>query len=250
MSETKKLKGKFFITATLVCDTGLHIGGNKDSYNIGDVDNPVIKDALTNMPYIPGSSLKGKMRSLLEELKGVSGSEPCKCSSSSCPVCVLFGPHGEDKKIKPHLIVRDAKVVEDEYLKKKEYVEIKMENTIDRWSGTSSNLRDQERVIPGTKFETEFIISVWEGEEIGGDKRKNEEFLIHNFFKAMKQLEDDYLGGSGTRGYGKVHFENIQVSWRPAASYETGEKQGGTVSAKNLSEAEAKSSEMIKLVNA
>ena len=61
-----KLKEIKEITATIEIVTGLHIGGNNDEIKIGGIDNPVIKNPLTNEPYIPGSSLKGKIRSLIE----------------------------------------------------------------------------------------------------------------------------------------------------------------------------------------
>ena len=53
--------------------SGLHIGSGNAEMHIGGTDNPVIKNPVTNQPYIPGSSLKGKMRSLLEWRAGVVG---------------------------------------------------------------------------------------------------------------------------------------------------------------------------------
>ena len=63
--EELRLQGKYIIQGKIKVLTGLHIGGPTTGLNIGGVDNIVIKDA-KGKPYIPGSSLKGKMRSLLE----------------------------------------------------------------------------------------------------------------------------------------------------------------------------------------
>lgn len=59
-------QGKFIISGILECVTGTRIGGTQEKFEIGGIDNPVIKDPLTDLPYIPGSSLKGKLRHLLE----------------------------------------------------------------------------------------------------------------------------------------------------------------------------------------
>jgi CRISPR-associated protein Csm3 len=64
----KPLLGKISIKSTLLVETGLHIGGGGETLDIGGVDKPVIRDPLSNQPYLPGSSLKGKMRSILERL--------------------------------------------------------------------------------------------------------------------------------------------------------------------------------------
>ncbi len=67
----ERLVKKIRISTTLELLTGLHVGGNSDNVEIGGIDNPVIKvSTKDNQPYIPGSSLKGKMRCLLEQVEG------------------------------------------------------------------------------------------------------------------------------------------------------------------------------------
>lgn len=65
-----KLRGRVILTGRIRALTGLHIGGSPGALAIGNVDMPVIRDAVTGRPYIPGSSLKGKMRSLAEKITG------------------------------------------------------------------------------------------------------------------------------------------------------------------------------------
>ena len=66
-----KLVRIYTITGTIETVTGLHIGAGKDSIEIGGMDNPVIKHPHTGEHYIPGSSLKGKVRSLRSEERRV-----------------------------------------------------------------------------------------------------------------------------------------------------------------------------------
>jgi CRISPR-associated protein Csm3 len=66
-----KLIGKLILEGDLDCQTGLHIGAGKGSLEIGGADNPVVKDAF-GLPYIPGSSLRGKLRSMLEQATGMA----------------------------------------------------------------------------------------------------------------------------------------------------------------------------------
>jgi len=256
-----KLLGKFVVNAKLEIVTGLHIGTAKDTIKIGDIDNPVIKD-INGIPYIPGSSLKGKMRSLMEFYHGkltpdlviyVKKKEKNQgenirmhmCDEKDCPVCNLFGRnHGEhefvnnedekkesnsiddEKKesnnrkkkfsniIPTRLIVRDAHLIVDDNTKDyTEYTEVKFENNIDRIT-SAANPRQTERVPVGTKFGVEFIVNRFmvEGED---DKEK----YLNELIKAMRLLEDDYLGGQGSRGYGKVKFKNIKIEYRDVKYY-------------------------------
>jgi len=193
----KQLVKKIKITSTLELISGLHIGGNKENVEIGGIDNPVIKVATKkNQPYIPGSSLKGKMRCLLEQMHG-------KELGKSEEVNNLFG-FTDDKSISK-LIVRDS-YLSDESLKKFEesegldmpYTENKFENVIDRVKGTAENPRQTERIPAGVFFNVEFIINLWTGD--------NKEEFIDLLETGIKALENDYLGGSGTRGYGQVRF--------------------------------------------
>ena len=73
LTHIRKLEG------TITLKTGLHIGAGDTEMRIGGTDNPVVKNPLDNRPYIPGSSLKGKIRSLLEwqlGLVNISGKSP------------------------------------------------------------------------------------------------------------------------------------------------------------------------------
>jgi len=205
----KTLIKKVKISTTLTLETGLHIGGSKDNVEIGGIDNPVIKIATRkNQPYIPGSSLKGKIRSLLEQISGaeLSGDEE---------VNSLFGfTKGNSNSQGSKIIVRDSYLSENsiELLKNASdnldmpYTENKFENTIDRVKGVTKQggIRQTERIPAGVSFDVEFIINVWDNEE---DGVKSIEMLK----KGIYALENDYLGGSGSRGYGQVRFSELKM---------------------------------------
>lgn len=194
----QKLLKKIVINTRIEVLTGLHIGGSDDSVEIGGIDNPVIKIATKKgQPYIPGSSLKGKIRSLLEQIAGsakVGGNER---------INNLFGYSADNLPSK--IIVRDAYLdaISAEELEKNDlldmpYTENKWENTIDRVRGIAEHPRQAERVPVGAKFNAQFILNIWkEGEEAD---------LLGLLKKGMKALEADYLGGSGSRGYGQIKF--------------------------------------------
>ncbi|MGC9770983.1 type III-A CRISPR-associated RAMP protein Csm3 [Fervidobacterium islandicum] len=217
----KKFLAKYIINAEIHVLTGLHIGANKDSLEIGGLDNPVIKDA-KGRPYIPGSSLKGKMRVLSEfyHEKVRNDGEVHKCTDENCPVCGLFGTsvdvksNDENVFSRTRLIVRDAYLVESsleelsDFLETK-YTEVKYENSINRVT-SMANPRPQERVPAGAIFEVEFVVDQYEND---GNK------FVKELLLAMKLLEDDYLGGSGSRGYGKIKFKNIRVVKRDKTFY-------------------------------
>ena len=213
---------------TLVCKTGLRIGGSREDIEIGGLDNPIIRDPVTKLPYIPGSSLKGKLRSSLEYKYGkvaIDGS-PCGCAQADCPVCKLFGPHigglpredrreaeGRSQKLGPtRIVMRDAPLTNDskEELETKlesgsQYTEIKQEVSIDRRTGTASRAgpRPMERVPAGTKFSLNIALRIFE------DDNKDE--LIKHVRESLDLMQQDYLGGSGTRGYGWVQIEDLKV---------------------------------------
>ena len=198
-------KIKFQTSITLL--TGLHIGGSSDNVEIGGIDNPVIKLATKeNQPYIPGSSLKGKMRCLLEQ---AAGSPNVGLDEK---VNNLFGI-SENAKLnikdnKPSkLIVRDAMLTEESKTfllgcdnLDMPYTENKWENVIDRTKGVAEHPRQSERVPGGAVFDAEFILNIWDD-----DKEEGKE-LIELFEKGIRLLENDYLGGSGSRGYGQIKF--------------------------------------------
>ena len=198
----KQLVKKVKINTTIELLTGLHIGGSSDNVEIGGIDNPVIKIATKrNQPYIPGSSLKGKMRCLLEQIAGsarVGGSDE---------INNLFGYSQTNQPSK--IIVRDAMLNEQSAKTLEEcdeldmpYTENKYENTIDRVKGTASNPRQTERIPAGAKFDVEFVINVWDDDKA--------EDLVNLVKKGINALENDYLGGSGSRGYGQIKFADLK----------------------------------------
>lgn len=213
------------IQGKIRCDTGLRIGGSKDTIEIGGLDNPIIRHPITDFPYIPGSSLKGKMRSLLEAVHGrrrwdnrerrlmpAFGKEPCGCGD--CMVCKIFGPHRNTRhSLGPtRLLVRDAKLTEQwedklevaQIEKGLFYSEIKTENTIDRKSSTAYNPRPYERVPEGTEFQLDLSIRIYD--------RDRKEESIQFVKQGLNLLENDYLGSSGSRGYGKISFHDLTFS--------------------------------------
>lgn len=228
-----KLLGKVIIKSNIYVKTGIRIGGPTEGLKIGGIDNPVIRDAY-GKPYIPGSSLKGKLRSLTEIKEGKpfdnkSGIHACKSLDDykQCVVCKIYGIMGlTSDGITPlltRLIVRDTyldeKSITEEMRDNLEFpwTEIKTEINIDRRTGTVSRvggLRNPERVPAGVRFkDCEMIFNIYEE----GDKD-----LLKKLFEAMLWLEDDYLGGMGSRGYGKVEFKDIEVYWNKASDYENG----------------------------
>ncbi len=204
------------IIGKILLKTGLHIGGGSETIQIGGMDNPVIKDPLSNYPYIPGSSLKGKMRSLLEwkyceaheHMKPGNGKSGNPCDCASCDICKMFGVSGaEDNWQGPsRIIVRDAHLTEQsrralDQMKQEKgliYVEEKYENSIDRLKGTAKNPRPSERVPAGIDFDFEVVLRVFEGDD--------EEAMMEKIKEALRLVQADALGGSGSRGYGKVEF--------------------------------------------
>jgi len=209
-----KLTGKIVIKGQILAVTGLHIGGNKNTKRIGELDNPVIKDA-SGKPYIPGSSIKGKLRSMLaktegsvciteKEFKELKISNPkLTCDEKIQYLLDIFGSSGDNDKGNPsRLIVRDAVLIDNslakaEYLDS-DYTQYKWENTVNRVTGTAKDPRQQERVPAGAKFRFELILDCYES-----DKTLD---YIKKVLHAMELLEKDYIGGSGSRGYGQIKF--------------------------------------------
>lgn len=232
--EQYQLKGKVILTGKIKIITGLAIGGSKTSLDIGGVDNPVIKDS-KGIPYIPGSTIKGKLRSLLEQSYYPLRTEDKNDGNG------LFHPklivhQFEDGTIDDIIkifglpevsepgrgIFRDSCMDVEHFEVNKElifknleldYTEDKIENTVDRISARA-NPRHLERVPTGTQFDIEIILDLFS---------ENDKELIEVLFQGLKLLEDDYLGGSGSRGSGKIRFENMNVTLRDS-SYYTHEK--------------------------
>jgi CRISPR-associated protein Csm3 len=207
------------ISGQIVVKTGLHIGAGSDKVEIGGMDNPVIRNPLTREPYIPGSSLKGKMRSLLEwKLDKVQnkGGNPCSCGRTDCPVCRVFGSANnsrgkgeEDQNGPTRLIVRDAFLSEEDREKMnngKAIIEEKYENSLNRITARA-NPRPIERVVPGVKFDFEMIYRIIDTNDGGKTDETNFNRVV---LEALKLLKNDYLGGGGTRGNGRIDFINVK----------------------------------------
>ncbi|WP_322807039.1 type III-A CRISPR-associated RAMP protein Csm3 [Thermanaerothrix sp.] len=229
-----QLKGRVFITFNIKAVTGLHIGGTESGIEIGGVDKTVIRDPLTNRPYIPGSSLKGKVRSLLEKYKGLRQNQRIgqgyihSCDDPeeypNCDVCQVFGVPGERDFATPtRLVVRDVMMTE-ESAKDLEvsgrtdlpYTEVKTEVSIDRVT-SAANPRQMERVPAGTVFGlAEMVYSLYDGD--GCNVQKDIERL-RTLVEGLQLLEDDYLGGLGSRGSGKVKLQDINVTLRVGEKY-------------------------------
>lgn len=200
--------------------SGLHIGAGKEALEIGGLDNAVIKNPKTRAPYIPGSSLKGKMRFLTEwKLAKIQNEKPHSCPDSGCPVCRIFGTleKSESPRGTTRLIVRDANIAGE--FNPETMLEIKYSTAIDRMTGTakSGSLRNQERVVPGVRFAFEIVYRVFDLEDSG--KADYDNFKI--VAEALKLVENDTLGGSGSRGCGQVAFKGITVvGGKVAGTYE------------------------------
>lgn len=269
----KPLLGKMSIKSELIVETGLHIGGGGENLDIGGVDKPVIRDPLSNQPYLPGSSLKGKMRSILERLHqkplnrsgaGVSRYESDDLldgytavdkdndlkfipyeGARTCAISRVFGSTGgprcwikesaakeeeldyDDRKHQTinnqkhvqikgrnapaRLIVRDCHLdpTSVSQLRKIDtglyMTEWKFENSIDRITA-AANPRQFERVPMGAKFNFELVYTIEDLDQAQEDLR--------NLAIALAILEDDALGGHGSRGYGKIRFASFQINYR------------------------------------
>lgn len=198
---TIKLVKKIIYTGTITLKTGLHIGGTNTQLNIGGPDKFVVRNPINNIPYIPGSSLKGKMRSLVEIYYGETNEGgPSKDPKSNA--CALFGTAGNVENGHPsRLIVRDAEMdVKSCDFSKTDllYTESKIEVSIDRITAIA-NPRTFERVPAGAQFKLNMVLNVFEGED--------EAQLKATINKAIALLHDDYLGGQGSRGYGHVEID-------------------------------------------
>ena len=232
-SEVRKMKmvKNYVISGEIELKTGLHIGGLKETVEIGGADSLVIRTYrmmdesgkdVRLLPYIPGSSLKGKMRALLEySTPGVKikdkrdGNDYVKIGESfikypeGCLIPKIFGLPAEADKVEnaPRAVFRDAMPTKDtiEWWDKRDILdgaEIKPENSINRLT-SKPNPRQFERVPPGSKFEFEIVLTLYESD----DPKEYMKTLL----TGMKLLEDNYLGGSGTRGYGKIRFKKLKI---------------------------------------
>ncbi|HNS56125.1 MAG TPA: type III-A CRISPR-associated RAMP protein Csm3 [Smithellaceae bacterium] len=216
LTDIKEIKG------IIVLKSGLHIGAGDTEMHIGGTDNPVLKHPHTQEPYIPGSSLKGKVRSLLEmesglmlktdgapvqikTLTGLSGDQEKKCIN----ILKIFGSSGADAGEGASLNLGPTRVSFadcplnsgwKEYARQNrwDYFEVKSENAINRIEGTARNPRFTERVVEGAQFD--FSVSL---KLLGEDEGDLFDYLLDG----LKLLELDALGGSGSRGYGRIEFQ-------------------------------------------
>lgn len=216
LTAIREIKGK------IILKSGLHIGAGDTEMHIGGTDNPVIKHPHTQEPYIPGSSIKGKVRSLLEmesglmaktkgepiqarHLAGLSGQQKKKCEN----ILKIFGSSGADADASTENGIGPTRVSfadcplnsswrELARQHRWDYFEVKSENAINRIEGTARNPRFTERVVESAVFD--FSVSLKLMGEDEGD-------LYHYLLDGLKLLEMDALGGSGSRGYGRIEFQ-------------------------------------------
>ena len=238
-----KLIGKLLIEGDLFCETGLHIGAGKGTLEIGGADNPVVKDAF-GRPYVPGSSLRGRLRSLLEQAAGLAvpaelvylsrrKGQEVRIHASDRPndeVCLLFGRNaGRMERVSgdafemnaatpSRLTVYDAPLDPDSITVQMrdnlddELTEVKSENAIDRIT-SQANARTLERVPAGARFRVRMVLDVLCEED---------KALLPRVVEGLRLLEDDALGGGGSRGSGRVRFANLRLAWRNRDYYTTG----------------------------
>lgn len=238
-----KLVGKLILDGELHCETGLHVGAGKGSLEIGGSDNPVTKDAF-GRPYVPGSTLRGRLRSLLEQAHGLTSpnelvylskrkGQEVRIHQSDRPdddICVLFGRNPgrmermsgdpiESRNATPaRLAVYDAPLIPDSITPQMrenlddELTEVKSENAIDRIT-SQANPRTLERVPAGAKFRIRMVVDVLCEEDAP---------LVSLVTEGLRLLEDDALGGGGSRGSGRVRFANLRVAWRNRSYYADG----------------------------
>jgi CRISPR-associated protein Csm3 len=243
-ADTKlELIGKLILEGDLTCETGLHIGAGKGSLEIGGADNPVVKDAF-GRPYIPGSSLRGKLRSLLEHSSGLTTpqelvylsrrkGQEVRIHQSERPddeICVLFGRNPgrmervqgepiESRAATPsRLTVYDAPLDPESITQQMrenlddELTEVKSENAVDRIT-SQANPRTLERVPAGARFRIRMVVDILS---------EADRELVPRIAEGLRLLEDDALGGGGSRGSGRVRLSNLRLTWRSREFYTRG----------------------------
>ncbi len=214
-----KLKNIREIKGKITLQSGLHIGAGNTEMRIGGTDNPIVKHPHTNEPFIPGSSFKGKVRSLLElrsGLMGINGGKPMSVNvwekaktdaekAEAKKILQLFGTSGADgdkaKEIGPTRASFADCPINKEYRERLlannlSFTEVKSENSINRITGVADNPRFSERVPAGIEFDFSITVKEMEGDDD----------LIPLLLEGLRLLELDALGGSGSRGYGRVTF--------------------------------------------
>ncbi|MFN0073827.1 MAG: type III-A CRISPR-associated RAMP protein Csm3 [Chloroflexota bacterium] len=217
------LHGRLVLSLHIDIVTGLHIGGSQGALAIGGVDSPIIRDPLTQRPYLPGSSLRGKMRSLSERSAGLAQTQRINnvyihsCQNVDCEVCAVFGvPAAEMLPAPTRLIVRDSFLTAASASRLEQartdlpYAEQKWEAAIDRVTSAATP-RQIERVPAGAVFgPAELVYSIYQR----GDLER-----FRGVVGALQMVEDDYLGGYGSRGGGQVRFTELNLTARSNAAY-------------------------------
>lgn len=238
-----RLRGKLIFDASLVCLTGLHIGAGKGSLEIGGADNPVVKDAY-GRPVVPGSSVRGRMRNLLEKALGLTDAGEMiylsrrrgqevrihQSDRAEDPIGQLFGRNpGRMERVRgeaidcrnaspSRLAVYDAPLETESITAQMreqmddELTEVKSENAVDRITA-QANARTLERVPAGARFRLRMVLDLY-GE--------SDTQLAGLLVQGLRLLEDSALGGGGSRGSGRVALSGIRVAWRSRRYYAEG----------------------------
>ena len=256
-----KLIGKLILEGELRCETGLHIGAGKGSLEIGGADNPVVKDS-HGRPYVPGSTLRGRIRALLEQATGAAvpselvylskrKGQEVRIHQSDRPddeICILFGRSpGRMEKVgggdldsnhapPARLSVFDAPLVAESITPQMketlddELTEVKSENAIDRIT-SQANPRTLERVPAGARFKVRFVLDILCPEDA---------VLPGLLVQGLRLLEDDTLGGGGSRGSGRVSFGDLKLVWRGQDFYAAGAAEKEIASGADLAGLQSK----------
>ena len=216
---------KIIIEGDIIAETGLMIGASSGALEIGGTDRQVVRNPINKMPYIPGSSLKGKMRSLLELNEGTIGEDNGVYGptlNAEHLAAQLFGfikdrKTRSDKQQPSRIIVRDGELQNADKFENTEllYTEVKAENSIDRIT-SAANPRFFERVPKGARFKLSMTLNIF-------DQDKNKDKFLDTVFRAMRLVQDDYLGGGGSRGNGQIRFAISNIRER-SKEYYSGDK--------------------------
>jgi CRISPR-associated protein Csm3 len=224
MAATRLLK-VHTLTATLTVVTGLRVGGSQETLEISGLDNPIVRNPANAEPYIPGSSIKGRMRSLAEWYFGElpRGGDVTKPREDSGTARVFglparsVGQQASEAEKKAYtrgptrLVVRDAHLSEhwrDQFRKGRPVTEVKSENSINRLT-SMANPRPMERVLPGVQFEVEMLFRIFDvdGDRGAGDEQDFKDVLL----VALRLAEADALGGGSSRGNGKFRLDALRL---------------------------------------
>jgi CRISPR-associated protein Csm3 len=260
-----KLIGKLILEGEMHCETGLHVGAGKGSLEIGGADNPVVKDA-HGRPYVPGSTLRGRIRALLEQSSGMAvpselvfiskrKGQEVRIHQSDRPddeICILFGRSpGRMEKVgggdiesnhatPARLSVFDAPLAPESITPQMretlddELTEVKSENAIDRIT-SQANPRTLERVPAGARFRVRMVLDILCAEDSA---------LPALVVQGLRLLEDDALGGGGSRGSGRVRFDNLKMTWRGKDYYASGAAEREIAAGVDLAALQAKVQEI------